>query len=412
MENKCKIKIKSRLLFFFNRAAGQKIPVAFTLALIALGFFTLLLSCRVYHPAETRYPRPPIGEGPEVLVRLSSGEAELAPSSRYGGVWRGNGDGRTALFSDAGEIDVVLDEDGVINIKGETIEGDIFYFEPFDDLFQLNGNNYRGTLKLKVEADGLLTVFEKVHMEDYIRGVLPAEIYPAWPMDAIIAQAVAIRTFALSMVNDTSTRSWLSQLDLAYRGADAETKRTDEAVRRSAGTIMTFEERLFPAFFHSTCGRHTASAESVFGSHDIMPLQKVECGWCEHSRHSDWTASFTLSEISEKIFSGEEKVESIEPAEIDSSRRAEYVVINGTKRMRSSDFRLAMGSIRLKSTRFSVSIIDDKAHFIGSGFGHGVGLCQWGSQGMAEGGKNWEEILAHYYPGTKVETLAPSERGF
>ncbi len=371
--------------------------------LMALAIITLALSCQIYrHPAR-RYPKPPLAEGPPVSVLLSQGLSELEVSSPDGGIWRSERPGEGELSVGADETTRVSAAGG-LSIAGKFFATDTAYFEPYDDIFEFEGRYYRG--KLKVQAGGPdegLRAFELIHLEDYIRGVLPAEVYPDWPMDAIIAQAVAIRTFALNLTLDPDTRSWLTTLDLAYTGADAETERTDEAVRLSRGLTMTWGERLFPAFFHSTCGGHTAPARSVFGDHDIEPLRSVECGHCAHSRHYYWIVSFPLDEVAARAFPGRDiTIQNIEKEKMDAGKRPEFVVINGSERIRSSDFRLAMGTTRLKSTRFTPVIYGDKVHFIGSGFGHGVGLCQWGAHGMARDGKNWRQILEHYYPGAAV----------
>ncbi len=381
---------------------GQRTAIACTVALMLLSVLALVLSCRTVSDRATPSPAPAISEGPPVHVLLATGRSELTLHTLYGGLWHTVGrDAREGRFG-PGRLTVHASAAG-IGLGEEPNAAQEVHLAPHDGLFEFDGRSYRGALKVVAGDDGLLRVFEVVHLEDYIRGVLPAEIYPHWPMDAIIAQAVAIRTFALNMVLDPRTRYWLTALDLAYRGAGHETGRTDEAVRLSAGHVLTYEGKLFPAFFHSTCGGRTASAGSVFGAHDIGPLQPVDCGWCEGSQYSEWEVSFPLSEISERVFPGRYiTVEGIEIERPDGSRRAEFIVINGTERLRASEFRLAMGTMRLKSTVFEVRVEGERAHFRGGGFGHGVGLCQWGSHGMAEAGYGWRDILKHYYPGSAV----------
>ena len=366
------------------------------------GVLSMVLSCCGHRRGSAGGFTPPLGEGPVVHILLSSGRYDMKVGSVQGGVWLA---GRREGYFEAGELTVAASRRGIEAGADNTGAREV-YFLPFDDIFEFEGRSYRGKLKVLLEDDGSLRTFEAVHLEDYIRGVLPVEIYPFWPMDAIVAQAVAVRTFVLNMIRDPKTRYWLTRLDLAYRGAAFETERTDAAVELSAGMVLTYDNALFPAFFHSTCGGATASARSVFDAHDIPPLRSVQCGRCMGSRHYRWEASFPLREISEKVFSDSGTViRSISTSGHDSGGRPEFVVINGTERLRASEFRLALGTMRLKSTRFEVSISDGEAHFRGMGFGHGVGLCQWGAYGLARAGYGWEEILHHYYPEAEVRLL-------
>ncbi len=384
---------------------GQKLAIICTGALMVMGLFAFALSCRSYFKPSDPPPAPLIAEGPPVHILLSSGQSELTFATGYGGVWRNADPESGGRRFGPGELTLAATEEG-LSKDGKVLDSSDVYFLPHDGFFEFQEHTYRGELQVQIASDGGLMAFEVLHLEDYIRGVLPAEIYPDWPMDTIVAQAIAVRTFALNMVNDPQTRPWLTTLDLAYRGAGYETERTDKAVLLSAGRVLTYEGELFPAFFHSTCGGQTASSLSVFGAHGIAPLRSVRCGWCIHSRYAHWNVSFSLEDISRKLFPGAaKKIESIETTSYDEGGRPEFILINGEEKLRSSEFRLTMGTMQLKSTRFDVKIADGKAHFSGSGFGHGVGLCQWGAHGMGLVDYGWEAILERYYPGSKVQSV-------
>jgi stage II sporulation protein D len=98
-------------------------------------------------------------------------------------------------------------------------------------------------------------------------------------------------------------------------------------------------------------------------------------------------------------------VRSIVPENAAAGDHAGFVLINGNVRMPANAFRLAVGPDRVKSTRFSVTASDDQFVFQGRGYGHGVGLCQWGAQGLAKAGKSWQEILLYYYPGAALRKV-------
>ncbi len=387
-----------------NYLTRLKTPLPFQLLLLLLS--VIVISCNNQAESAGTAQRRTASEGPPIHVLLSQGQSRLELGSPEGGSWRiGGPKGPVQIEIGAGEFNLSATERGV-EIDGREYDKTVMYFVPEGNLFSLEGRSYRGVLKVHRVTKTNLRAFELVQLEDYIRGVLPAEIYPHWPLHAIVAQAVSIRTFALHMVTNRASRPWLTRLDLAYLGADHENERTNRAVELSRGLIMTWDDKLFPAFFHSTCGGHTASARNVFNSHDIPPLSGDRCGYCDHSRHSLWDVSFSLTEIAERVFPDKDNfvINSIRTRGFDHGGRPEFVVINGTETVRSSEFRLAMGTAKLKSTMFIATITDDKAIFIGRGFGHGVGLCQWGANGMAQTGKNWEDILLHYYPGIEIKS--------
>jgi stage II sporulation protein D len=100
-------------------------------------------------------------------------------------------------------------------------------------------------------------------------------------------------------------------------------------------------------------------------------------------------------------------VTSIQIEGVDGAGYAEDVLINGTVRMRAYSFRSALGPNLLRSTAFGVEAQGDAFKFSGRGWGHGVGLCQWGARGMAREGRGWQEILMHYYPGAEIAEPQP-----
>jgi stage II sporulation protein D len=273
-------------------------------------------------------------------------------------------------------------------------------------LFELNERLYRGALILSMGADGDLIATEELPVEDYVRGVVPSEVPALWPRQAVMAQAVAARTFALHRALSTTGRSWISRLDLAYRGVDGESWRSDRAVRDTLGTVLEWNGRPLPAFFHSTCGGHTTSAQNVFGGLDIPPLAGVPCRWDEDSPHYAWKTSILLSDLAERLKArGVSTIQSIREGERDPSGRLKHVVVNGQKRIPAAYFRMEVDARTIKSTDFSITRNGDTVEFSGHGWGHGVGLCQWGAHGMAEAGHSWREILSHYYPGANLRQV-------
>jgi len=156
------------------------------------------------------------------------------------------------------------------------------------------------------------------------------------------------------------------------------------------------------AYFHSTCGGHTSSVGAVFGEKEVPPLCGVGCDWCRDSPYYRWKVQIQRSELVRKLAPwGLVYLDSIRPLDVDEGGRPRVLLLNGTKQVKASEFRRAVGPERIRSMAFTAARRGRAFEFAGRGWGHGVGLCQWGARGMALAGKSWREILAHYYPGAE-----------
>jgi stage II sporulation protein D len=255
---------------------------------------------------------------------------------------------------------------------------------------------YQGGLLVKAGSEGRLTVFNLLEPEQYLRSVVGSEMYSGWPLETLMAQAVAARTF---MVYTLSTKGYLSRVDMAYRGVAGESAAADLATELTRGIVLTYHDRILPAYFTNTCGGRTVPVEKVFAMEPAAPLGRVKCDWCRESPSYEWTAEIPGAQIAERL--GDARISTVssiktEGAEPDGYAR--FVVINGEVRLGAHAFGLAVGSELIKSACFTVTERDGQFRFEGRGSGHGVGLCQWGARGMAEAGKSWMDILLCYYP--------------
>jgi len=236
-----------------------------------------------------------------------------------------------------------------------------------------------------------------------MRSVVGSEMYHSWPLNALMAQAVCARTFVVYAV---STKGSLSRLDLAYKGIAGEGRAPDLAVELTRGIVLTYNGRILPAFFHSTCGGRTASAAKIFGEDPIPPLEGVPCDWCRQSSTYTWKAELKAADVAKSLkLAGVREIRTIEPQQTEPDGYARFVLINGRERMDANAFRLRVGPGAVKSTKFQVQRRGDRFVFEGHGFGHGAGLCQWGAFGMADAGRDWQQILGHYYPGAELQSL-------
>ena len=279
-----------------------------------------------------------------------------------------------------------------------------------DGAIELNNVRYRGEIRIVQQFNNKFSVIEEIDLESFISGVLGSEMPPAWNEEALRAQAVTARTYVMYKKKVRGNEVYhLDMLDLAYRGMSSESPRLNKIVQDTKGVVMVYNWNIFPAYFHSTCGGHTEDVRSVFGKDSIPPLSGVMCNYCNNSKYSRWSTDINKSEIERRL--GDAKVYvsniySIKATNLGAGKhgsRVEIVSANGSKEMNANDFRLMVGPNYLYSTAFDSKNNGKSITFSGRGWGHGVGLCQYGAQAMAEKGFQWTDILKHYYP--KIELV-------
>ena len=277
----------------------------------------------------------------------------------------------------------------------------------------LNKRLYKGTLRVVKTKGQKLIAVNMVNLEDYIKGVLYHEVSHRWPLEAIKAQAIASRTYAFYQINENSHRHYHLYSDISsqvYNGVYAERYRTNQAVDQTRGKVLLWKDKPVPAFFHSTCGGHTESSSNLWKV-DLPPLSGSECRYCKNSPHFSWSYDMELGVLEESLRSAGYMVDSVYSVKIsgrNQSGRVDKVIIQGcnsSENIKAKDLRGLIGPLLLKSTNFDVAIKDDKVYFKGKGWGHGVGMCQWGAFSMAKKKKTAEDILLYYYPGAKMVTL-------
>lgn len=283
--------------------------------------------------------------------------------------------------------------------------------EPSDprDLY-VNQSRFRGTLDVVKEADSLNAV-NVVGIEDYLYGVLHHEVAPWWPMEALKAQAIAARTYAFYQMRINNALPFdlrSSTASQVYGGSTTERYRTKIAVDQTAGKVLVFQGQPFPAYFHATCAGMTAGAHELWKIR-LAPLAgEIRCGFCRISPHYFWHERVSLAHI-EELFNKYNRplgrVLKVELVSRTPSGRVGSLSFTGTLGeavLAAKDFRVWVGGDRMRSTSFTVNVDEDMAQFHGKGWGHGVGLCQWGALGQALVGRKHDKILQFYYPGSQI----------
>ena len=274
--------------------------------------------------------------------------------------------------------------------------------------------SFRGEVDIIRQKDETLLVVNHIIVEDYLKGVLYHEVSHWWPIAVLEAQAIASRSFALYQAAANKNRDYDLETDVysqVYGGATSERYRTNKAVVNTAGKVLMYKDKILPAYFHATCAGHTEDA-SVLWKTDLTPLKGVICGFCNRSPHFHWKKRILVKDIQKAI--GIKNIKSILPKKFDSSGRIVALDIQTSEgkitEYSAKDFRQKLGGNTIKSAIFTVSIRLKRgkkyAYFEGAGWGHGVGMCQWGAFGMARKGHNAQDILKHYYPGADIEIYA------
>ena len=249
-------------------------------------------------------------------------------------------------------------------------------------------------------------------------GVVAGEMKNDWPMEALKAQAILARTFVLKFCQDKRSK---------YAGADISTDvseaqaydagsvngRVEQAVSETRGQVMAYEGEYPNAWFHAHSGGMTElpSVALEYKGGDPAYLKPTASEESERAPESAraWTASFTAEQVARACSDAGVKldgaIEHVELADMGESGRAAALLVNG-KRVSAPSFRLQIGANKLRSTLIeSVEVDGDRVTFKGRGFGHGVGLSQWGAYRMAEDGRDAREIVEKYFPGVEIVSL-------
>jgi stage II sporulation protein D len=282
------------------------------------------------------------------------------------------------------------------------------------DFIRVNGKNYRGVIELRKKKNGRILVVNDLDIEDYLKGVISAEVPGSWKLEALKAQAVASRTYALYQKREAGNRPYhilSTEMGQVYNGGGVERKNAIKAVQSTNGIVIVYRGEIIPAFYHSSCGGHTENASELWGI-DEQYLRGVDCECQEISPYGLWEKKMAVSKVMGALTRLGYRVHDITDISIGNltdAGRVRVVAIRTADKsllVPGEQLRAALGNSVIPSVFFELEIIDRQAVFSGRGRGHGVGLCQWGAQEMALRGFGFRSILEHYYPGTSLTKAA------
>jgi len=312
----------------------------------------------------------------------------------------------------SGGLKLALDPGGIaLNSSVFPVES-IRITSPRDKGISVNGALYGGEIDIARGGEGL-DIINRIELEEYLKGVLPKEVSYLWPMSTLKAQAIASRSFAVVEMLRRKSKSYDLTADTfsqVYGGRSAQRWRTTRAVDATKGKVLEYEGKVLQANFHACCGGHTEDAALLWG-YAPAPLKGVKSPWCRWTPHFRWRVKTPTKDIITKLNERGyyfDRIDDIKTGPRDDSNRVEYVRIrSGNKwfEISAKDFMTAIGRKTLRSANFRVKKYPLFYLFSGYGWGHGVGMCQWGAFTMGLRWQSDKRILEHFYPGAKIVTL-------
>lgn len=282
------------------------------------------------------------------------------------------------------------------------------YIEPQGNGYVWIGDRwYRGKTRL-LRQDNTITAVNHVELEDYLYSVVGAEAISSWPLEALKAQAVAARSYAL--YKRSREANGIYDLDTTvgtqvYKGLDSEYTTTHEAVNSTLGQIMTYNNQVILAAFHSSSGGHTENVEDIWTA--PLPYLRAVVDYDQQSPVFEWQQIVPVSRIEEMV-AGVGAISGLQPVEMTPHGRVITMQITGDRgsiTVSGTDLRK---TLELRSTLFRMSTDGKNVRVQGRGFGHGLGLSQWGAYYLAEQGVNYYQILGHYYQNAVLTKMAKS----
>jgi stage II sporulation protein D len=328
------------------------------------------------------------------------------------------------------EIELVPNGDDVnLRIAGRIISGKVIVLSPEEGLISFKGHSYRGTIKVFAE-NGSISIVNSLPLEDYLKGVLPLEM----PIgnnnenyEALMAFAICARTYSLNKLyeNKSTFDVYIDTRDQVYGGAENEKDITNKAVDETRDLILTYNGKPAITYYSAACGGHTENVKNVFAASgpDLPYLAGVKDGDgpnCAIAPKFEWEERYTQSVFVDRLktaglidnvnfmVGGIEVASRFESGRVNelritlSSNVGDDKVVSVYGNNIRSVIRTANNKGILRSNLFDISMEAGDIIIKGRGYGHGVGLCQWGSIYLSRIGWNYQAILNHYFPGTQI----------
>ena len=299
---------------------------------------------------------------------------------------------------------------GTLYINGKKSKQSIVHIKPLLGHICIDGKRYDGSL-LCVHQHNELLIINEVPLEEYICSVLHTESWPGWPLEVNKVFAITSRTYVISMIMQAKKTERLYHVHncnrhQTYQGVH-DKQLLKDAVKQTEGTILTYENKPIIAMFDSCCGGIIpAHIEDVTFADAPYLARTYPCTHCKRCWIYNWKATLTADELSERLQKQIKKVKSISALHITKRDKAglvqQVLVHNGRKKVYLDGKQLYSCLKGIKSFCYTIKKEKDMFTFHGRGYGHHLGLCQWGAREMVRNGFTHKQILAFYYPQTTL----------
>jgi stage II sporulation protein D len=338
---------------------------------------------------------------------------------------------KVALIKPGNTIECINNGDGIkVAINDQRFEGENFFLEAVEDNITFNGNSYRGIIQLSASRN-FIGVVNHTTLEDYVKGVLSKEM-PLGKgeenLEALKALALCVRTYAVIKIREGKSLYDLfdDTRDQVYGGLKAENPLSNKAADETQNMILRFDGTPAVLYYHSTCGGSTEAANNVFVKNEIPYMMGIEDGdepYCKISPRFEWTEKYSEDKIIQRLKKaslldvGEYVLDEINISSRFNSGRVNEIQFlvkdfSGKEKTISvfgNQIRYVLRTSDNKgilwSNFFDINFDGNVLEIYGKGFGHGVGLCQYGAIALSKNGRSYSEILKHYYPGIEIGLL-------
>jgi stage II sporulation protein D len=294
-----------------------------------------------------------------------------------------------------------------------------------NETFELGSRRYHGVLRFVLDAQGTCRIVNELELETYLVSVIDSEMPAEFGPEARKAQAILARTYALAHIRDKSHASYADLTDgvrhQKYLGASfqdaggrwltAETLAGQQAVKATTDLVLTYNNKIFVAYYCACCGGHTLDGDEVYRTAENCYQGKPD-PWCSAYPQFHWKKSFNRSEGYQKILDylkennlpfqnlkGMSRVTAQSPDKLPAWKISDDI---RQLTITAIDLRRCWAVYGLLSPRFKIHLKPDEIEVEGQGSGHGVGLCQWGARGMDHAGYKAEDILKFYYQQVEI----------
>lgn len=285
----------------------------------------------------------------------------------------------------------------------------VFWKEDFDEVKEVKLNYLSNQLVRVKRSSGEI---ENIPLEEYVVGVVAGEMPVSFEIEALKAQSVASRTYVLKrvlnnkdndydVVDTVSNQVYLDEVQLKDKWGDRYLEyisKVREAVNATSMEYLEYNDEIIDALFFSTSNGYTEDSGVIFKT-SLPYLRSVESSWDEEVAKAFYMSTdMSLQEFYERLDLSYSKELNVEILERSESNRIVKLKINGQEFLGRDVYE----KLKLRSCDFDFVLVGSNVHINTKGYGHGVGMSQYGAQGMAKKGYNYKEILEHYYVGTKL----------